>query len=353
MAANMLLLSIRPRHIETPRAGIWGDPWGGVLDMPQPLASADQVKEAFEHASVELDPVLPAANSLDIANDALQRSVSVSLDSDVFGIRRPVAVCFDQLCLRSSGAIRPSSPAVDMGLSGQRLFLDICSCATRPLSQAALDVGMQVLSVDPLCAGKLDLFNNAHYEQWLRISFSDMVCFACAIPQCGDFSTIKLRPGPGPRPIRMREYPLGIPDATAAQSACVRRSLRLIERAVALLLANFQASGHVSLEQPPNALSWRQAMVQHYLLEVSASCCCVAACAYGLNVHQRGMFATSFAGPSALACVCEHGRSAHIDVAGKRLEDGTYLSRGAAEYPASLASAFIQHCIRSRHLSLL
>ena len=46
--------------------------------MPQPLASADQVKEAFEHASVELDPVLPAAKSLDMANDALQRSVSVS-----------------------------------------------------------------------------------------------------------------------------------------------------------------------------------------------------------------------------------------------------------------------------------
>ena len=54
------------------------------------------------------------------------------------------------------------------------------------------------------------------------------------------------------------------------------------------------------------------------------------------------MFATSFAGLSALACVCKHGRSAHIDVAGKRLEDGTYLSRGTAEYPASLASAFIQ-----------
>ena len=41
-------------------------------------------------------------------------------------------------------------------------------------------------------------------------------------------------------------------------------------------------------------------------------------------------------------CICEHDRSARIDVAGKRLEGGTYLSRGTAEYPASLASAFIQ-----------
>ena len=64
----------------------------------------------------------------------------------------------------------------------------------------------------------------------------------------------------------MREHPLGIPDATAAQYARIRSSLCLLERAVALLLANFQAGGHVSLEQPPNALSWRQAMVQHYLL---------------------------------------------------------------------------------------
>ena len=36
---------------------------GGVLDMPQLLASADQVKEASEHASIEHAPVLPAANS--------------------------------------------------------------------------------------------------------------------------------------------------------------------------------------------------------------------------------------------------------------------------------------------------
>ena len=117
----------------------------------------------------------------------------------------------------------------------------------------------------------------------------------------------------------------------------------LLERSVSLLLAVFQAGGHTSLEQPPNALSWRQSMVQHYLLEVSASCCCVAACAFGMNVHKRWMFATSFAGLNTLACVCNHERSAHVDVAGKRLEDGTYLSRGTAEYPASLAAQTIRH----------
>ena len=160
------------------------------------------------------------------------------------------------------------------------------------------------------------------------------------------YSTIKLRPGPGPKPIRTREHPFGIPDATASESAR-SHSLCLLECSVSLLLAVFQAGGHTSLEQPPNALSWRQSMVQHYLLEVSASCCCVAACAFGMNIHKRWMFATSFAGLNALACICEHERSAHVDVAGKRLEDGTYLGRGTAEYPASLAAAFIQ---TMRHL---
>ena len=146
--------------------------------MPQLLASADQVKEASEHASIEHAPVLPAANSLDIANDALQPSVSVSLDSYGLGSADPLQSALISSVPGLSTQTMPSSPAAGMGLSGQRLFLDICSGATRPLSQAALDVGMQVLSVDPLCAGKLDLFNDAHYEQLLRISFSGIVCFA-------------------------------------------------------------------------------------------------------------------------------------------------------------------------------
>ena len=294
--------------------------------MPQLLASEEGVNAELSPASVERQPVAHTARGLDMAEDTLPQSALVSLDTEGQEPTDPLQSALVSSVSGFSVQSMHSSPAVDMGLSGKRLFLDICSGATRPLSQAALDVGMQVLSVDPLCAGKLDLFNNVHYEPLLRISFSGIVWFACASPPCGDFSTIKLR----------------IPDATASQSARIRSSLCLLERAVSLLLAVFQAGGHASLEQPPNALSWRQSMVQHYLLEVSASCCCVAACAFGLNVHKRWMFATSFAGLSALACVCEHERSAHIDVAGKRLEDGTYLSRGTAEYPASLASAFIQ-----------
>ena len=142
--------------------------------MPQSLASEYKVTEDFEHASVQLVAVRPAANGLDIAGNALQRPGAVSLDTDGLKSADPLHFALISFVSGRSAQSMPSSPAVDMGLSGQRLFLDIFSSATRPPSQAAWDVGMQVLSVHPLCASKLDLFNNAHYGQLLRISFSGM-----------------------------------------------------------------------------------------------------------------------------------------------------------------------------------
>ena len=223
--------------------------------MPQQLASEERVNAVLNPAFFEQQPVAHASSALEVAEETLPQPQLVSLDTPG---QEPTDPLQSALVSSVSGVpvqSMPSSPEVAMGLSGKRLFLDICSGATRPLSQAALQAGMQVLSVGPLCAGKLDLFNNVHYEQLLRISFSGIVWFACASPPRGDFSTIKLRPGPGPKPIRTREHPLGIPDATASQSDRLRRSLCLLERAVSLLLAVFQAGGHASLEQPPNALS--------------------------------------------------------------------------------------------------
>ena len=232
----------------------------------------------------------------------------------------------------------PSCPATTMVVSDKHLFLDICAGAT----QAAWQAGMHVLSVDPLCASQLDLFNYSHYEQLLRLSFSGAVCLACVSPPAEDFSTIKLRPGPGPKPIRTREYPVGFPNTSASQLVRLQTSLCLSEQSIAMLLAVVPAGGHTSRGHPPNALSWRQSRVQHCLWHVSASCCCIAACAFGTNVHKHWLLATSFAGLSALACVCRHQRSAHVDEAGKHLADGTYISHATARYPSSLATEFMR-----------
>ena len=119
-----------------------------------------------------------------------------------------------------------------MGLSGQRLFLDICSSATRPLSQAALDVGMQVLSVDPLCAGKLDLFNKAHYGQLLRISFSGITWLLAQARRVEISARLNfdrvLAPDPFPLVSILWEFPMLQPlntHAYAAVYACLNALL--------------------------------------------------------------------------------------------------------------------------------
>ena len=68
---------------------------------------------------------------------------------------------------------------------------------------------------------------------------------------------------------------------------------------------------------------------------------CCSLCLW-LDYPKRWMFATSFAISVLWHVSASRGGRRTIHVAGRQLEDGTYLSPGTAEYPASLASAFIQ-----------
>ena len=65
-----------------------------------------------------------------------------------------------------------------------RIFLDICAGVTRPLSQAILDKGGSVLSFDILLDSRMDLLNDASYEQLLRISASGQVEYGAGSPSC-------------------------------------------------------------------------------------------------------------------------------------------------------------------------
>ena len=105
-----------------------------------------------------------------------------------------------------------------------------------------------------------------------------------------------------------------------------------------ILRAVFSAGGHVSLEQPTNAMSL-ESFVQSFVSEIQASLVVIPACSVGQDLAKSWLFATSFQGLQSLAAKCTHGNT-HVQVAGIQDAQGHFLSQRTAEYPAGLASKF-------------
>ena len=227
-------------------------------------------------------------------------------------------------------------------LPGCRFFLDICSGATRPLSQAVWKAGGSVLSFDILLNGHMDLLNDDTYEQLLKIAASGQVAYGAASPSCGHYSRLKLRNDFDPGPLRTPEFLSGVPNLGSDELAKVQESHLMLIRCVVILSLVFQAGGHVHLEQPPSAMSWLELEVQQFLLLVSASCTAIPACLYGANLYKSWLFASSFQPLASLGGRCPHGANAHVQIAGRVTPSGDFTSRQTACYPDPLATAFAE-----------
>ena len=222
--------------------------------------------------------------------------------------------------------------------SGLEFFLGVCCGASFPLSQALAAQHVSCIRVDMLGEDPLDLSCDDTYDKLLRIAFSGCIKYAHASPPCRDYSRLKLRPG-GPPAIRSPEHLDGLPGNTRQQQERVRSSQQLLYRCTCVLRAVFAAGGHVSLEQPTNAMSWLESFVRSFLSEVQASLVVIPACSVGQDVAKSWLFATSFRGLQSLAAKCTHGNS-HAQVAGKQDAQGNFLSERTAEYPVALAEKF-------------
>ena len=199
------------------------------------------------------------------------------------------------------GRAEPLGPLPDVSASvpppagtGQFL-LDLCSGATRPLSQAAFRNELACFSVDILLDTSHDLLQDVFYESMLRWCFSGLFLFALAGPPCGDFSRAKLRPG-GPKPLRTPEFPFGVPG--------------LSDRG--------------------------------QLAETAAVCSVVPACCFGLNIHKKWLFASSLQDMSQLAGECNHASWEHENLVGKRDDWGGSRTQQSAVYPDGLCETIVQ-----------
>ena len=107
-----------------------------------------------------------------------------------------------------------------------------------------------------------------------------------------------------------------------------------------ILTLVFLAGGHVHLEQPQNAMSWLEPVVQSFIRHIALHCVVMAACVHGANWDKAWLFATSWDQLHQMAGLCSHPRGSHENVIGTRSSDGSFISRKTAEYPQQLAERF-------------
>ena len=237
-------------------------------------------------------------------------------------------------------SLPPAMPVHSFSVPGcAKLFLDLCSGASSPLASAALGRGIPSLPIDILLDSTHDLLQDCTFERLLRLAFAGRFAFAHASPPCTEYSRLKLRPGPGHPPCRSPEHLQGLPSNDHAAILRVVRSRTVLERCVQILLAVYQSGGHCDLEQPHNALSWLEPAVQGYMLEVAADLIVVAACAYGSDMPEHWLFASSWRQLQSLASVCPHEEGTHAPVRGCDAE-GNFRSRLVAQFPDPLCRAF-------------
>ena len=141
---------------------------------------------------------------------------------------------------------------------------------------------------------------------------------------------MKLNPGPGPKPLRTPDHLGGIPGLDISDTIKLQDSFLQLSRGVQCLRVGFSAGSHGHLEQPPNAMSWEEPIVQQWLREARCSCVNLPACKFGMDISKAWLFATSLDSLQQLGAVCDHPRGTHTSIAGVKDSSGVYLSKSTA-----------------------
>ncbi len=212
----------------------------------------------------------------------------------------------------------------------KRIFLDVCSGVSRPLSVAMQSHGCDILSFDVLLDSQCDLFDDVTFERLLRICASGIVGYNANAPG-------------GPPAIRTPEHLDGRPNLNVKDMQSLQDSNLMLTRCVQLATLTFSGGGHSHAEQPPSAMSWQEPVVQQFLTTCHCSCVVVAACTFGRSWYKSWLFATTLCDLSHLGCICDHPPGSHDNIAGVRAASREYISRQTAEYPEPLCQALSQY----------
>ena len=226
--------------------------------------------------------------------------------------------------------------------SKRRLFLDVCSGKTAPLTHAVLDAGgacVQPWDAHQACMGMFgDLLHDGRKELLHALADSGAIAFVAAAPPCSDYSVLRLLPA-GPPPCRTAEHLHGWPGMSDKLYEQMQNSYLLHAAIVEVVLRVYRAGGHFSWENPPSSLALRESFVRDMVSDAHCQLVFAPACKYGKPWPKTWLFITSWPPLHALGGVCKH--YAHPPITG-RDSNGRFFSKETAEYPPDLASAFAQ-----------
>ena len=237
----------------------------------------------------------------------------------------------------SSHAVSHFGPAFAMP---GRIFTDIFRGFDSPLASAILAAGGQVFRVDILIDASMDIFDNDFYEQLLRFCACGKSAYIACSPCCGEYSRLKLEPGPGPKPLRSPEHLGGLPGLSMNETIRLQDSFLQLSRGVNCLQAGYCSGSYGHLEQPPNPMSWEEEVVQAFLTNACKVCINLPACQYDLDVHKAWLFKSTLEALASMGGVCNHPQGFHKSIVGTRDEHGNFQSKQTAQYPKVLAETF-------------
>ena len=226
-------------------------------------------------------------------------------------------------------------------LQGSRIFLDLCSGASHPLTSAMLQRNCVCFPVDLLISQEMDILDNSFYEPLLRVCSSGCVAYAAASPNCGEYSRLKLRAN-GPPALRTPEHLQGLPNLTPEQLDRVQTSHTLMTRCVLCLELVYSSGGHCHLEQPTNSMAWLEPLVRRFIKFCALFLVNFPACAFSRNWQKSWLLACSYPALKSLGSVCSHPKNFHEQISGVRYADGTFKSRETAEYPSQMCDAIAE-----------
>ena len=84
-----------------------------------------------------------------------------------------------------------------------------------------------------------------------------------------------------------------------------------LSRGVNCLQAGFCSGSYGHLEQPPNAMSWQEEVIQSFLIHACRVCVNLPACQYDLDVHKAWLLASTLEALASMGGVCNHPQGFH------------------------------------------